>query len=145
VSAWPPGFYLDPSGSGRFRYRSGISWCQEWHAPAGYYRSADGSLRRWDGTQWRGRYWSWWRVAVTVLLGAVTGIAELATMGGMLGDPGQGGDTPAFEHAKTLATILFLIIPIVAAGLAALIHLPYLRTRAAVRRAMERATEQAGP
>jgi hypothetical protein len=83
-------------------------------------------------------------VILTLVIGAAAGIAELAAMTGLLSDPGPGGDTPAFEHAKNLAGLAFFIIPVAAVGIASLIHLPYLRTRTAVRRALGEAGTQDG-
>jgi hypothetical protein len=93
-------------------------------------------LRYWSGRTWGRRYWSWWRGTATVLLGIVAFFIGFAILGGVLGDPGPGGDTPQFERGKQLALLLALAFPVGVAAVASVIHLSFIRTQLAIRRAM---------
>jgi hypothetical protein len=47
-----------------------------------------------------------------VLLGIAAFFVGFAILGGVLGDPGSGGDTPQFERGKQLALILSVAFPV---------------------------------
>jgi hypothetical protein len=138
----PPGFYRDPEDDSRFRYWTGETWTVRWAAPPGYYRPGPLTpVRYWSGRTWGHRYWSWWRVTTTVLLGIAAFFVGFGILGGVLGDPGPGGDTQQFEQGKQLASLLALAFPIAVRALASVIQLSLIRTRLAVRRVMRQIVE----
>ena len=63
-----------------------------------------------------------------MLLG-VAAVFELVAMSGMLSDPGPGRDDAEFEKAKSLGALLFFIIPLLAVGVLAVVHLAWRSSR----------------
>jgi hypothetical protein len=101
---------------------------REWPPPGYYRRPPVGRLTRWNGTSWGRVYWRWWRIAATLAVLIIGGLATLTFMGAMLSDPGPGGDTPAFEHTKALGANLFLLCVAATFLLLWLLNRPALRS-----------------
>jgi len=109
VQRAPAGFYADPCGSQRLRWWTGSAWAGIWQAPAGYYRHT-GSRRYWDGERWGARYWTWWRVLLTVIVTVVGSVIWVVAIGYLISEP-EGSHAVAFERAKEVSAVGVFVVP----------------------------------